>query len=566
MRGYRAYTLAAASNSNSRYHLQMNFDKASEQAQFLRAGGRFAEAVQAYQELANQQEHREAALGALADVHLQARRADKAVESLATLVEEHPESLRHCDRLANLLSRLGQAGAAISQYLRFIERQPEVAEAHYNLALLLKKQKDFANAMLAYERSILLGIDRVHEVYTNMGVLASEMRRPDPARELFERALKHKAGYVPALFNLAGHHEEMGEREQAATLFRQILDIDPQHWDSLARLAYATRLTDKDDPLISSLRSAVDSDIKDKLAHEGLYFALGKALDDVGEYDDAFAAYTAANDFGESRHTPYDDVVNEDAFDQLIEWCDADWISNVTSSSAAAPIFICGMFRSGSTLAEQVLAAHPAVTPGGELDILPWLLARDMSPYPERLQNAVPEELEKVAREYVSKQEELFPGAANVTDKRPDNHMHLGLIKAMFPAAKIVYTKREPLDNCLSVYFQQLGGNLSYATDLENIADYYKQQERLVEHWQACFGENIFVLNYDDMVRTPEPVLRELLEFLGLDWDERCLQFQDAENQVKTASVWQVREELHTGSSGRWQNYEAGVEKIKALF
>jgi tetratricopeptide (TPR) repeat protein len=185
----------------------MNFDKASEQAQYLRAGGRFAEAVQAYQELANQQEHREAALAALADVHLQARRADKAVESLATLVEEHPESLRHCDRLANLLSRLGQAGAAISQYLRFIERQPEVAEAHYNLALLLKKQKDFANAMLAYERSILLGIDRVHEVYTNMGVLASEMRRPDPARELFERALKHKAGYVPALFNLAGHHE-----------------------------------------------------------------------------------------------------------------------------------------------------------------------------------------------------------------------------------------------------------------------------------------------------------------------------------------------------------------------
>jgi tetratricopeptide (TPR) repeat protein len=544
----------------------MNFEKASEQAQFLRAGGRLAEAVQAYQALAGEPQHREAALGALAEVHLQAQRPDKAVESLAALVEEHPESLLHCDRLANLLSRLGQVGAAIGIYLRFIERQPEVAEAHYNLALLLKKQKDYANAMLAYERSILLGIDRVHEVYTNMGVLASEMRRPDLAREMFERAIKDEARYIPALFNLAGHHEEMGEREQAARLFHQILDIDPQHWDSLARLAYATRLTDKDDPLISSLRSAADSDIKDKLAHEGLYFALGKALDDVGEYDGAFAAYTAANDLGKSRHAPYDDVVTEDVFDQLIEWCDADWISSMTTTSTAAPIFICGMFRSGSTLAEQVLAAHPSVPAGGELDILPWLLARDMSPYPERAQNAVPEELEKLAHAYVSKQKELFPEAANVTDKRPDNHMHLGLIKAMFPAARIVYTKREPLDNCLSVYFQQLGGNLSYATDLENIADYYKQQERLLEHWQACFGENIFVLSYDDMVRTPEPVLRELLEFLGLEWDERCLKFQDSANQVKTASVWQVREELHTGSSGRWQNYEAGVEKIKALF
>jgi len=544
----------------------MNFDKASEQAQFLRSGGRLAEAVQAYQALAGQAEYREAALGALAEVHMQAQSPDKAVESLATLVEEHPENLLHCDRLANLLSRLGQVGAAIGLYLRFIEQQPEIAEAHYNLALLLKKQKDFANAMLAYERSILLGIDRVHEVYTNMGVLASEMRRPERARELFGRALEHNARYVPALFDLAGHHEEMGEREQAATLYRQILDIDPQHWDSLARLAYATRVTDKTDPLVGSLRDAANSEIDNRLAHEGLYFALGKVLDDVGEYDNAFAAYTAANDLGKLRNLPYDEVVAEDAFDQLIEWCDADWISNVSTASRAAPIFICGMFRSGSTLAEQILGAHPSVAAGGELDILPWLLARDMSPYPERLQNAVPEELEKLAHEYVSKQEELFPGAENVTDKRPDNHMHLGLIKAMFPAAKIVYTKREPLDNCLSVYFQQLGGNLAYATDLEHIADYYKQQERLLEHWQACFGENIFILNYDDMVRTPEPVLRQLLDFLGLEWDERCLQFQDSENQVKTASVWQVREELHSGSSGRWRNYEAGVEKIKALF
>ncbi len=544
----------------------MNFDKASEQAQFLHTGGRLTEAVQAYQALAGEHEYREAALGVLADVHLQAKNPEKAVESLATLVEEYPESLRHCDRLANLLSRIGQVGAAIGLYLRFIERQPEIAEGHYNLALLLKKQKDFANAMLAYERSILLGIDRVHEVYTNMGVLASEMRRPEHARELFERAVRLEARYVPALFNLAGHYEEIGEREQAVTLFRQILDIDPQHWDSLARLAYATQVTNSDDPIIRSLRDAVSAEIGDRLAHEGLYFALGKVLDDVGEYDAAFAAYTAANDFGKLRNPSYDDVVTEDAFDHLIDWCDEQWISDMTTSSNAAPVFICGMFRSGSTLVEQILGEHSSVAAGGELDILPWLLARDMSPYPERLQSAVPEEFEKLARDYVSKQEELFPGAARVTDKRPDNHMHLGLIKAMFPAAKIVYTKREPLDNCLSVYFQQLGSNLSYATDLDNIADYYKQQERLLEHWQSCFDENIFVLNYDDMVRTPEPVLRRLLDFLGLEWDEACLQFQDSENQVKTASVWQVREDLHASSSGRWKNYEAGVEKIKALF
>ncbi len=508
----------------------------------------------------------EAALDALAELYLQARRPADAVNTLLELIEERPDSLRYCTRLATLLDGIGQTEAAISQYSRLLGRQPNLADAHFNLALLLKKQKRYSDAMAAYEKSVQLGIERVHEVYTNMGVLSSQMRRSDEAREFFERALEVEPEHIPALFNLAGHFEEMGDREKATTVYQRILKIEPRHWDSLARLAYASRLTSPKDPLISSLRDATNTTIDDRLAHEGLYFALGKALDDVGLYDEAFAAYTSANELGKLRHPPYDQIATENAIDQLIDWCDAEWIRNATTSSSDSPIFICGMFRSGSTLAEQILAAHPSITAGGELDILPWLLARRLAPYPQRLQNASPEELQQLADEYVSRRAELFPEARHVTDKRPDNHVHLGLIKALFPAARIVYTKRNPLDNCLSVYFQQLGRNLPYATDLGNIAHYYRQHERLMEHWAACLQENIFVLNYDDLVRSPEPLLRDLLEFLGLDWDDRCLEFQHADNLVQTASVWQVREELHPRSSGRWRNYESGVSSIRALF
>jgi hypothetical protein len=139
------------------------------------------------------------------------------------------------------------------------------------------------------------------------------------------------------------------------------------------------------------------------------------------------------------------------------------------------------------------------------------------------------------------------------------------LIKILYPSAKIIYTSRNPLDNCLSVNFQQLGGNLSYATDLEDTAHYYKQHQRLMDHWMKCFPENIHKVDYDDLVRSPAPVLRELLSFLGLDWDEKCLAFQESNNPVKTASVWQVRGELHTRSSGRWRNYEAFVQGIQTL-
>ena len=150
----------------------------------------------------------------------------------------------------------------------------------------------------------------------------------------------------------------------------------------------------------------------------------------------------------------------------------------------------------------------------------------------------------------------ICPGCENsfrdticITDKRPDNFLHLGLIKVLFPCARIVYSRRNPVDNCLSVYFQQLGGNLSYATDLEDTAHYYRQHERLMAHWSGCFGEDIFTVDYDELVNSPAPVLRQLLPFLGLEWDDRCLTFHETDSLVKTASVWQVRNEIHTDSA-----------------
>ena len=121
------------------------------------------------------------------------------------------------------------------------------------------------------------------------------------------------------------------------------------------------------------------------------------------------------------------------------------------------------------------------------------------------------------------------------------------------------------MDNCLSVYFQQLGGNLSYATDLEDTAHYYRQHELLMAHWSSCFAESIFTVEYDELVNSPEPVLRQLLHFLGLEWDDRCLTFHETDSLVKTASVWQVRTELHTYSSGRRRNYTPFVQDIQAL-
>jgi len=541
-----------------------DFAKAFERAQRFHAQGRLVEAEREYRQLAVPGPHQESVLAGLADLYEQTGRLMEAIHTLVSLTEEVPDSLDYCARLAGILEQIGQNDAAISHYQRLLRRQPDMPEAHFNLALLYKKDRRYACALAEYDAAIRLEIDHIEEVYSNMGVLYSEMREADKARQMYERALEVDPAYIPALFNYAGLREEVGERGGAIELYRRILAINPRHWDSLARLAYAQTITAADQPLVESLRKAIDSAQDDRLAREGLCFALGKALDDLKQFEEAMAAYRAANELGKLRNPAYQRQAFEQAVDQLIRTCDPAWMRRVESGSIASPIFICGMFRSGSTLVEQILAGHPSVSAGGELDYLPWLVRRRLAPYPQRLERVTREELQQLGSDYQTRLRGLFPHAEHITDKRPDNFLHLGLIKALFPQVRIVYTKRNRLDNCLSIYFQQLGGNLNYATDLDDIAHYYGQHERLMAQWQARFGDNIVTVDYDELVRSPEPVVRGLLEFLGLEWDARCLAFQQSDSLVKTASVWQVREALHRRSSGRWRNYAPFVPDFAA--
>lgn len=533
-------------------------------AKNLQSQGHLVEAERLYRFLATSGTNRHVVLEALADLYALEQRLDEVHRTLKTLTDEQQDNLHYCARLANFLESVGQIEAAIDEYLRLLQRQPELPVAHYNLALLYTKMKQHAEALAAYKQSVRLGIDQVEQVYSNIGALLSEMQDADGAREMYQRALAVAPDYIPALYNLAGHFEETNEKQKAVEYYERILTINPRCWEALSRLAYTQRIKSEHEELIARLEAAVEDTKDDSLAREGLYFALGKAFDDLRSYEKASAAYVAANKLGKQRVAPYDRGKTERAFDQLIELFDSDWVREEAIESTAAPIFVCGMLRSGSTLLEQMLAAHPSVTAGGEIVYLPWLVGRDLAPYPQGVRDASRNKLRGVRDQYLSKVRELFPGHDKITDKRPDNFLHLGLIKVLFPAAKIILTRRNILDNSLSVYFQQLGHALSYATDLESIRHYHQQHSRLTAHWNHCFGADIFAVDYEELVDTPEPIMRRLIDFLGLEWDTRVLEFHRAKSLVKTASLWQVREELHTRSSGRWRNYETLVRENQA--
>jgi hypothetical protein len=169
--------------------------------------------------------------------------------------------------------------------------------------------------------------------------------------------------------------------------------------------------------------------------------------------------------------------------------------------------------------------------------------------------------LARMASGYAEELRQRCAGAAYTTDKRPDNFLYLGLIKKLFPQAKIVHTRREPLDNCLSVYFLHLDHGMSYALDLKNIGHYYRQYLRVMAHWRALYGNDIIDFEYDAFVRDPKPVAARLFESLGLEWEDRYLELP-ARGAVRTASVWQIRESIYQRSSGRARHYCAWLEDL----
>ena len=462
---------------------------------------------------------------------------------------------------AQQLQRRGLTAESILAYQRLLLRWPGHSNSWFNLGVLLRNMRRIDEALLCYQKAIDLGISHPEEVHLNRAVIYSDcLRRDGAAEQELQLALASNPGYIPALLNLANIREDWGRRDEALELYQRVLVLDPHCSLALARFANMQSPASCDSQLISRLSIEIARQDATDVERADLGFALGRALDASGAFDEAFAAYATANRISRSAAAPevvnYNRLEQEQFIDRLLR-ADATKLARNTAGAKLVPqpIFICGMFRSGSTLVEQLLANQPGVAAGGELDLLPSLVAGELAPFPESLISLPGADFERLARRYLNAILALFPGSSHVTDKRPDNFLHIGLIKSLFPEAKIVHTTRNALDNCLSIYFLHMDERMGYATDLMNIGHYYREYRRLMDHWQRLYGADIINLNYDNFVREPHKAAQPVFEALGLNWDPRYLEQSGANRSIKTASVWQVREPRYRRSSGRSQHY-----------
>ncbi|MFT4956266.1 MAG: cytochrome c-type biogenesis protein CcmH/NrfG [Brevundimonas sp.] len=464
----------------------------------------------------------------------------------------------------------GRLDEAVAGFEALLALRPELTDVWFDLGRLRRRIGRSDAALDAYDQAIRLGVRGPEEARLNRAVILSEdLHRPDEAEAELNAALKLNPRFAPAWLNLGNLHEDRGRRDPARAAYEQALTLEPGNVLALARLAGVARASGPDDPLIARLRSALKAigagSPDERMARADLGFALGRMLDEASAYDEAFAAYAQAN--RDSRLIPgppgarYDRAAQEAVVDQLIA---AFPDAGNGEGGDNAPLFICGMFRSGSTLTEQILAAHSRVTPGGELELLPALVSRELQPWPDSLKTLDAGRIAALRGTYLDGLRARLPGADVITDKRPDNFLHVGLIKTLFPAARIIHTRRDPMDNCLSCWFLHLSHAMPWALDLEDAAHWLIQQERLMDHWKSLWPDDIHTLDYDALVAEPEAKVRGLLDFCGLDWEDGCLSFHGLDNAVRTASVWQVREPLYRRASGRWRNYEPHLGPLKA--
>tara|TARA_B100000676_G_scaffold305665_1_gene360335 strand:- start:663 stop:2276 length:1614 start_codon:yes stop_codon:yes gene_type:complete len=407
------------------------------------------------------------------------------------------------------------------------------------------------------------------EIKIQRAQLAYELRDLETAQNLYSELAKTFPNDLDIQNDLAQVLASLGQEAEAQELLKNLTEREPLFGQPWLNLARAKRYEDPQDGEIQKMLATLKRRQLQPAQAAYLHFALGKALDDCQVYDNAFTHYQKANAICRDQ-LDFDSKELEVHIDRIIDAFTPELMRRLEGQGnpSTTPLMIVGMPRSGTTLLEQVLCTHPDIETAGELRTLAQsarsLTQVSENPWPECIDGVSPEDLTHQAQTYLDQLSARSSTAAKVVDKMPQNFMHLGLAAMLFPKAVLVHCVRDPLDTCLSNFFQVFPAGVDFAYDLVDLGHYFRNYQRLMAHWQALLATQLVTVSYEELVIEPEKVLRPLLEALGLDWHDACLSHQDSVGRVDTLSLYQVRNPLNTGSIERWRNYEKHLTPLRA--
>lgn len=386
--------------------------------------------------------------------------------------------------------------------------------------------------------------------------------------EWHTKAVAAGPNHVPFMINLANAHTYCGDPAEARRWLETCLQQEP--YNAQAHWLLARTGTADSQAHIEQMRDLLGKPEADA-DQAYLNYAIGKEHEDLGAWHEAFAAWQKGAT-ARRRLVAWDEERDIELFQVLEETFTPEWLEqNRGECFDAGPVFIVGQPRTGTTLLDRMLDAHPAVASGGELRFFGFAVRqatgndepRQFSP--ELMRNAATANMTAVGDAYVDLVSNLRLDAAHIVDKLPSNYLYLPLILAALPNARVIHVRRNPLDTCLAIFKQLFADAYLYSYDLEELGRHYARYRSLMQTWREHFHDRFFEVDYESLVSQPEETVRSVLQYIGLSWNDACLEYFDHDPGTTTASAHQVREAPHQRSVGHWQNFAEQLRPVMAI-
>jgi tetratricopeptide (TPR) repeat protein len=536
-------------------------------AKFLRAG-RPADAIAPLRDAALLQPSNAIIQHDLGLACLEVDRVPDAVAALQRAVASDPRYTDAYFRLGIALEKLGDMGGAIVAYDRAVKLLPSLTEAWFRAGALFYTLGQRGEAIGCFRRAAATGGPTSFGRLGNARALLTEDRNQE-AEETLRGTLVADPRNAMAYELLGNLLSEFGRFDEARACFERAIAIAPLLAGSYYDLVRCRPVTNGDKDLLQEMQAALATPGLEAAQRLRLHLAIGKAAEDLGDYALAMQHFDAA-DVVRRNAAPFDSAAFSIEIDRLIARCAPAWIARTPElgSPDATPVLIIGMPRSGTTLVEQIVSMHPEVGAGEELQFwnqrgAAWQrsgAAGNETPFVAK------EFLAKAATDYLGVLRAIAPAAARVTDKMPFNFLWAGLIHVAFPRATIIHCRRAAIDTALSIHQTHFRPGVAFPTGGAELVAYFRDYQRLVNHWRSVLPADRFIdVDYEDLTRAPEPVIRRIIAACGLAWNDACLRPESNPRAVKTPSKWQTRQPIYRTSVARWRRYEPWLGPLCAL-